>query len=156
LAWSPSGDEVWFTAAARSSPSVPSALRAVTLSGRQRLLAQGTGPLKLEDVSRDGQVLVTERHVQLKLAVLLAGEAKHRDLTWFDQSFVNDLSDDARTVLFTESGAARQSDYTVYLRKVDGSAAVHLGTGRGTSISPDGNWVLSISGEPGSQHSLTL
>jgi serine/threonine protein kinase len=155
LAWSPFGEEVWFTAAARGS-SIPSAVRAVTLSGRQRLLAQGTGSLRLEDVSRDGQVLVTEPNPQLKLAVLLPGEGTQRDLTWFDQSFVNDLSDDGRTVLFTESGSAGEPDYSVYLRKVDGSPAVRLGTGWGAGISPDGNLVLSIPAEPASLRPLTL
>jgi hypothetical protein len=88
--------------------------------------------------------------------VLLADEAKQRDLTLFDQSFINDISDDGRTLLFTESGAAGESDYSIYLRQVDGSPAVRLGTGWGTGISPDGSWVLSIPGEPDSARPVTL
>jgi len=31
----------------------------------------------------------------------------------------------------------------VYLRKTDGSAAVRLGEGRATALSPDGAWVIT-------------
>jgi DNA-binding winged helix-turn-helix (wHTH) protein len=54
LAWSPRGDEVWFTTEAQGRlPQV----RAVDLSGRSRVLGQVPGVLS--DVSRDGGVLIT-------------------------------------------------------------------------------------------------
>ena len=51
LAWSPSGDEIWFTMA---EPGKREALRAVTLSGRQRTLLTVPGSLRLLDTDRDG------------------------------------------------------------------------------------------------------
>src|SRR5205085_2393465 len=55
LAWSPTGDEIWFTMA---EPGKREALRAVTLSGRQRVLLSVPGSLRLLDVDREGRVLL--------------------------------------------------------------------------------------------------
>jgi len=73
------------------------------------------------------------------------GDNSERDLSWLDYSVVRDLSPDGKTIAFSESGEAGGSLFGVYLRGVDGSPAVHLGDGTTESISPDGNWVLSIS-----------
>src|SRR5262249_20657907 len=37
----------------------------------------------------------------------------------------------------------RGSSESIYLRPMDGSAAVHVGDGHGLAISPDGHWILS-------------
>jgi eukaryotic-like serine/threonine-protein kinase len=37
----------------------------------------------------------------------------------------------------------RRHDYTVYIRKTDGSPAIRLGPGRAIALSPDGKWVLA-------------
>src|SRR5436190_1707897 len=34
-------------------------------------------------------------------------------------------------------------DYTVYIRKTDGSPAIRVGPGRAISLSPDGKWVIA-------------
>src|SRR5205823_2860050 len=47
LAWSNKGDEVWYTMA---EPGTREALRAVTLSGRQRTLLSVPGSLRLQDI----------------------------------------------------------------------------------------------------------
>src|SRR5262249_55577893 len=141
LAWSPRGDEVWFTAT-RSGGS--RALYAVSLSGRERLLARVTGSLTLRDVNRDGRVLFTHDSTRLGIFALPPGETKERDLSWFDWSLVRDFSLDGKTVLFDESAEGGGPNYSVYLRKTDGSPAVRLGDGAAMAISPDGKWVISI------------
>jgi Tol biopolymer transport system component len=40
-------------------------------------------------------------------------------------------------------GEAGLAGYSVYVRKLDGSAAVRLGEGTGVAISPDGKWILT-------------
>ena len=60
LSWSPQGDEVWFTGTKVGSDRF---LNAVTLAGVERLLAREPGTLTLQDVARDGRVLLT-RDVQ--------------------------------------------------------------------------------------------
>ena len=57
LAWSPSGNEVWFSGARSDGPPT---IRAVSLSGRERIVERVPAPLKLDDISRDGRVLVTK------------------------------------------------------------------------------------------------
>src|SRR2546430_15468249 len=60
LAWSPVGDEVWFTA---HKGGEAFALHAVTLSGRERLILRMPASLMLHDISRDGHVRSEERRV---------------------------------------------------------------------------------------------
>jgi Tol biopolymer transport system component len=149
LAWSPRGDEIWFTMAA---PGKHEALRAVTLSGRQRALLNVPGTLRLLDVDRAGRVLLAQDSVRTVLTAFLSGDERPRELSWFDWPLLGDLSQDGKTVLFTE----RRGDVLppsvpgrIYLRKTDGSPAVFLGEGDGTALSPDGKWVLALShGQP--------
>jgi Tol biopolymer transport system component len=141
LAWSPRGDEVWFTA---TSAGGARALHAVNLSGRERLLARVTGTLTLHDVAPDGRVLLTHDTTRLGILALAPGETKERDLSWLDWSLVRDLSDDGKTILFDESGEGAGTNYAICLRRTDGSPAVRLGEGAAMSLSPDGKWVISI------------
>jgi serine/threonine protein kinase/Tol biopolymer transport system component len=141
LAWSPRGDEVWFTATRTGGSR---ALYAVSLSGRERLLARVTGSLTLRDVARDGRVLFTHDSARLGIFAQPPGESKERDLSWFDWSVLRDLSADRKTILFDESAEGGGPSYSIYVRKVDGSPAVRLGEGAAMALSPDGKWAISI------------
>ena len=141
LAWSPKGDEVWFTA---TNSGLMRALHAATLSGQTRLIARIPGTLTLQDISRDGRVLVTRDSMRAGILCLAPSGDKERDLSWHDWSIVRDISDDGRTLLFVETGEAGGENYAVYLRQTDGSPAVRLGDGNGSALSPDGNWVLTF------------
>jgi hypothetical protein len=141
LAWSPDGSEVWFTA---TEVGGNRALHAVDPSGRLRVLFRGTGALTLQDVSRDGRVLMTHDLVRLGIVALGSGDPKERDLSWFDWSLLADLSEDGRAVLFSESGEGGGPGYSVFLRGADGSPAVRLGEGQALSLSPDGKRVLAV------------
>ena len=81
LAWSPAGDEVWFTA---SKGGEADALYAVTLSGRERLVLRMTSRLMLHDISRDGRVLLTSYNDSQNIIGQPPGETKERDLSWLD------------------------------------------------------------------------
>lgn len=140
LAWSPAGDEIWFTA---SKAGEATALFAVTLSGTQRVVA--TAPhILLRDVSREGRVLLTCDSESSSIVCAAPGEVKERDLTWLNFVRVNDMSVDGRTLIFVHSGEGSGPNYTSYLRKTDGSPAVKLGEGDARALSPDGKWVLSV------------
>jgi Tol biopolymer transport system component len=142
LAWSPDGDEVWFAASANESSRV---LQAVTLAGRQRVVASAPGDLTLLDISRDGRALLTRGNLSGRLLGLAPGETKERDLSWFDSSIVTDVTADGRVILFREPDRAAGEGYGVYLRKTDGSPAVRLGDGVPQFLSPDGKWALATS-----------
>ena len=141
VAWRPDGREVWFSAA---TIGFNRALHAVTHSGRHRILARGTGGLVLQDVAKDGRVLVTQEKSRQEALVRIDDEPKERDLSWLDWTLAMDLSADGRTVLFDESGEGGGKGYSVYVRKTDGSPAIRLGEGSAQSLSPDGRWVLAI------------
>ncbi len=140
LAWRPDGSEIWFGGL---KPSEKFAIYAVTLSGRERLVRREAGGLFLHDVSRDSRVLLNEYFWYSSLVGFTAGENAERELSWMDQPYVNAISNDGRTVVFDEWGEGRGNTESIYVRAMDGSAAVRLGDGHGLTFSPDGRWVLS-------------
>ena len=81
------------------------------------------------------------------------GETGERDLAWFDGSDLVGMSDDGKTLLMAEGGAAGGQGGSFFLRKSDGSPAVRLGDGRPDDLSPDGKSVIV---EASDRKSLTL
>ena len=144
LAWSPTGDEVWFTA---TQLGIDRALYSVSLSGKRRLVARVPADLTLQDVLSDGRVLLARDNWRRGLIVRTAGDVSERDFTWLDWSYPVTLSADGKTLLFREEGEAGGPSYAVYLRKTDGSPAVRLGDGQSLALSPDGKWALSSRGD---------
>ena len=141
LAWSATGEEVWFSAGRNGV----TALYAVTTSGDERLVFQVPGNLGLHDISRDGRVLVIRGIPYSRMIGFTAGSEKKRDLSWFDWSTSADISSEGKSLLFYEWGLAVGAVPFVYLRKMDGSNdPVRLGRGRALALSPDGKWALAV------------
>ncbi len=147
LAWSASGDEVWFTA---TEAGANRSLWAVTLSGQLRVVTRVPGGLKLHDVARSGRVLLTRESPRVGVLAMLQGDTRERDMSFLDYSFAADLTPDASVLLFDEEGEAGGANYTVFLRKSDRSPVVRLGEGNAMAISPDGKWALSMLPVPNS------
>ena len=129
LAWSPSGNEVWFTAATTSGRQE---LRAVTLDKRQRLIARGPLSMRLLDVARDGRVLVA--YDQSRARAFFRGEkdTSDRELSWLDGPLIQDLSTDGRLVVLNEVGeGAGAEGAQLYIRETSGKAPTKLGPGYG-------------------------
>ncbi len=141
LAWSASGDEVWFTA---QDADGTRALRAVDLRGRHRVVAQAPGRLRLHDISRDGRVLVARDDVRLEAHGVKPGTTEERNLSWLDWSLARDISSDGTRLLMTEYGEAAGATPGIYMRPMDGSPVARLGPGSAMALSPDGQRVLSI------------
>jgi len=140
LAWSPNGKEVWFTGS--DSGSSPLSLFAVSPGGKPRLMSRMAGSLRLQDLTPDGRLLVTHNSWRSALMCLTPGDTAERDLSWFDWSIATDISRDGKTILFSETREGGGEKNSVYLRSIDGSAAVRLGDGYSDSLSPDGKWAL--------------
>jgi len=141
LAWSPKGDEIWFGGA--KSGGEP-ALRAVTLAGQERLVAETPAFMLVKDITRDRRVLLTVTDTRLGISALAPGSKQERDLSWFDASWVYDISADGNTVLFVEVSYGQARNPAIYLRKTDGAQAVRLGDGNRPALSPDGKFVACI------------
>jgi eukaryotic-like serine/threonine-protein kinase len=150
FAWSPTGDEIWFSREDRGVTSVD----AVSLAGRRRRIVSLPGDFLLHDVSREGALLMERSTVDPAMVGLVPGDANERDLTWLDGSVPADISADGRLVLFTETGAGGGPAQSVYLWKADDAQAVRLGEGTALALSPDGRWALAT--VPGSQTALAL
>jgi Tol biopolymer transport system component len=154
LAWSGKGNEVWFTGS-RSGKGGSSALYAVTLAGRERLVFSSPGTLRLHDISADGHyVLLTRGTTRGGIVSLGSNGARERELSWFDYSTVADLSSDGKTLLFYEWGEGVAARPTVFIRGTDGSDAVRLGEGRPLALSPDGQWALAVVDDASTQIAL--
>src|SRR5262249_11372678 len=154
FAWSPTGEEIWFSEADREDRGATT-VGAVSLAGRRRRIASLPGVFYLHDVSREGGLLMERNSWEPAMAGLLSGDANERDLTWLDGSWPPaDISADGRLVLFTESGAGGGPARSVYLWKADDAQAVRLGDGTALALSPDGQWALATI--PGSQTALAL
>jgi Tol biopolymer transport system component len=145
LAWAPNGKEVWFSAVPAGSER---SVYALDFSGKERLIYRAPGGLTLHDISRTGLVILTADKSRMSLAALAPGDTRERSLTWFDWSLLADISPDGKTIIFSETGEAEGTNYSIFLRKTDGSPAIRLGDGGFGSLSPDGQWVVSVVGSP--------
>ncbi len=154
LAWSADGSEVWFTA---TETGLDRDLSAVNMAGGKRLVARMPGTLMLFDIFHDGRILLGRASWRRELMGTVADGSKDRDLSWLDYSYPADLSSDGKTVLFDEEGVGggarygktQELTYSVYIRSIDGSAAVRLGEGSAEALSPDQKWVIAqIPGSP--------
>jgi Tol biopolymer transport system component len=146
LAWSPDGTEIWF-GANESGWSV--SLYAVSRTGKVRVVMRLPSLIRLQDVARDGRVLVTLSMARATLHVMRPGDSREQDLSWHESSFAKDLTPDGKTLLFDEG--AEGYFHAIYVRPMDGSPAKHIGEGRAMAISPDGRWALTSVKDRGSE-----
>jgi Tol biopolymer transport system component len=139
FAWEPGGKELWITTFDRGGAAD---LSRVSLDGTIRSVTNLTGYYQVQDVSRDGKLLLQRFEPRREIVALRDGELRERNLTWFNWSYPCDISADGELVLFEEQNVGPR--YQLYSRKTDGSDAVRLGESRCLCISPDGRWVLTV------------
>ncbi len=159
LAWSPDGQEIWFTA---SELGLFHYITAVTLSGKPRLVTRVPGSLVMFDIWHDGRVLLARADRRREAMGMAPDASKERDLSWLDYSYPADLSADGKTLLFDEEGIGggvqygevQDLTYAVYVRNTDGTPAVRLGEGGAAALSPDQKWAIIAT--PGSPAQLRL
>jgi len=151
LAWRPDGKEIWFTAVQKGNNLN---LMAVNLSGKVRTLLALPVGLILQDISSDGDVLVTLKSQRLAMSFGSLGGKQDVDLSWHDWNSARDISRDGQFVLFEDASEAAGPSYSVVVRKVDGTLPVRLGEGSAGGISPDEKWAASTSTSKAAQVTL--
>jgi hypothetical protein len=144
LAWAPDDSEVWFT----GGQGPRNLLSAVSLEGKAREIYRSFSILRLEDVSGDGQVLISNQLERWELVYAVERASSQTLLSWSDYNSVSALSGDGK-ILFTvplaaPAGETLNSAFAM-LRTTDGAPAQSLGEGYGLDLSPDGRWALVIS-----------
>jgi Tol biopolymer transport system component len=139
VAWSPRGDEIWFSAV---KSGVFRVLYAATLSGKVRTLLSAPGNVDLQDVLPDGRVLIADRSDRRILMVSSEDHPEPRDFTWMDWAYGQRFSSDGKQLLF---GDQHSGDlYGSFLRNLDGSPAVRLGDGNPSDLSVDGKFAVTV------------
>ena len=120
-------------------------LHSTTLAGRVRERIRVPGSLTLQDISRDGRLLVTRDTVRTEIVALPPGGVEGA------RSHLARLSDPRRHLRRREEDSLLRDrergggpGYSVYLRSTDGSPAVRLGEGLAQDLSADGEWALAI------------
>ena len=139
IAWSPKGDEVWFTA---TNNGTAEDLYGVSLSGKVRAIANVPGGMWLQDI-RNGVALTITHQTRLGIRGMGPGAKEEKELGWLGWAELRDISRDGNKVLFEEEGDGGGPNYTVFLRNMDGTPPVRIGEGVAQAISPDGKWVIT-------------
>ncbi len=151
LAWKPDGSEILFTG---TRVGVARSVYAVTLSGRERLVARSAGYLTLHDVARDGRILLVQENGTAVITGLPPHGTREMDLSWLDFSVARGMSSDGELILFDETGEGGGANGAVYIRNTDGSPATRLGDGVGDALSPDKKWAITSPPKPQGQYML--
>jgi Tol biopolymer transport system component len=142
LAWSPLGNEIWFSA---SGTGQQYCIHAVDLSGKERTAHCGAAPTVIQDFAASGRALVMAEQSRISMAAIEHGSNEEKDLTWLDFAYNPRLSADGSQILFTDQTGQSGSQYNVYVRKRDGSPAVRIGeNGFGSDITADGKLALMV------------
>jgi DNA-binding winged helix-turn-helix (wHTH) protein len=140
LAWSPRGNEVWFSA---TEAGLQRRIYAVDLVGHLRQSFSAPGGVTLQDIAPDGRLLLTRDEQRSGIVGSTPGATRERDLSWLDWSLPIGLSPDGSEMVFDEQGDQGGPTYTVAIRDLRGSPPVPLGGGMAGGFSPDGKWVAA-------------
>jgi len=138
VAWTRNAEEVL---AGLARPGELASVWALRKGRAPRLVYRGTGNLQIDDVDRDGRMLVSERDWGQEL-VVAPPDGPARAIEWLDWASVSGISDDGKKILSFESGVGASPNLLVVLRNLDQRAPTQLGIGRSLALTPDGSQAL--------------
>ncbi len=142
LTWTPDDKEIWFSANQESSGILYST-HAVTMDKKDRVVLNSPVNVRVQDIAKDGRVLLATENYRIDSAMGDIATGATRDLTWVDNAWGQVISNDGKWMVFSTQEPGGTTNYSVFLRKSDGSPAVKLGEGDDIAISPDDKWVVS-------------
>jgi hypothetical protein len=116
---------------------------AVTLNGHARQVANVPGNMDLEDIGKNGSVLIARGIERMNMMMGNFKEHSERDISWLDWSKPSAVSDDGKMVLVDESVEGGGKGYGSYVYRTDTRSAERLGDGCALDISEDGRWALT-------------
>ncbi len=144
VAWWPDGKGIFYSAAGGGGTGVVSfALRELDRSGRNGWALSGPGDLTVQDVSREGRVLLTDDRQIERVVGRGPGAAEETDMGVRNWSQRPVLSGDGRYLAYSDAGSMGGTDYSLLWRKSDGSPLVRLGAGTPMAVARGDGLVLA-------------
>ena len=105
----------------------------------------GAGTMLIQDVARDGRLLVMRDDFRRSIRALVPGEPPEREFPWLDAAFYGSLSRDGKFLLFGDESENAGANYGVALRNIRSAKVVRLGEGfTAGPLSPDGKWAPAL------------
>ncbi|MGA7927177.1 MAG: protein kinase [Candidatus Sulfotelmatobacter sp.] len=144
LAWWPSGDEIWFTAAAVESATPGRPICAVNLRGKFRVVASAPVYLQLQDIAPEGRVLLSTVTVSTTVGTGETKSGRLHELSGIVHRWISGVSADGGMLLVNGFDTNKNNSYQLYLQSADDSPPVLLGEGSGAGLSPDGQWAVAV------------
>ena len=133
IAWSPDGSRLWFSLPSEQGQTSIHSKDPARPGDPPRVEWHAPGSFMLQDISRDGRLLVRRDDMQGGSVVFRDGITEPLDLSWLDQSNAIDIAPASGTVLINDGPG-------MYLRNVDGSPALHLGDSLAARCRRMGAW----------------
>ena len=144
LAWSADGREIWYGGANAESNWPIKAIDPDVREPRDgRTVWYVPTDLLLLDIDASGRVLLTGNEAIGLTVGSTTVDSRDRRIDMTGWTVPGRVSRDGRTLLVSYQDGT-DPDYSVLIRRTDGSAPVKIGRGRAQDLSPDGKWALSI------------
>ncbi|HSP18440.1 MAG TPA: protein kinase, partial [Myxococcaceae bacterium] len=138
--WAPDGKSIYFSASEKGSKL---GIWEVTLTGRERALVSTFDGMLLNDVARDGRLLVNRFTSTQRVAAHRRTDDLEHDLSGLASAHLTDISEDGEWVAIENSDPSPGPEYKSYLRRTDGTSPILLGEGTCPRLSLDGKYVVT-------------
>jgi DNA-binding winged helix-turn-helix (wHTH) protein/Tol biopolymer transport system component len=137
LVWAPAGDRLVF-GAREAGIGGGRALFIVGLDAKPALLRRETGNLTAQDITKDGQLLLTRDVKGDEVFGHFGANEKDRSLVWRSVCLPTSLSDDGKYLLLSVQGEMTGRGYQIFLSSTaQGGPPVLLGEGMPAALSPN-------------------
>jgi hypothetical protein len=154
ICWTPKGDQIWFRS---FDPSEPGTVYAVDLHGKRRVAGILPSSVRLYDINRNGDALLSTGSSQVGILGMAPGAAGERDLSCLDSGRLAGISNDGQVIAANIAGESGGPSGSIYMRRTDGSPAFRVADGHAFRLSPDGNWLSGVAlNNDGSRRFLLL
>jgi Tol biopolymer transport system component len=144
LAWSPSGEEIWFSAVAVESGTHSRPICAVNLQGKFRVVAGAPIYLQLQDIAADGRVLLTTVTTTTSVGTGETKSGRVHELSGVVHRWISGISADGSVILVNGFDTNKNNSYQLYLQSAEDAPPVLLGEGGGAGFSPDSKWAIAV------------
>jgi Tol biopolymer transport system component len=151
LCWSPDGREVWFTNGDEIRGGV---LLKVSPGDAPRVVLRSPTLLRLQDMSKDGHVLLLSDETRATVAGELAGDTSERIYSFWDNDQVSGISQDGTLFVGSNASVVVNGEYAVFFRRRD-APPVQLAMGLAAGLTPDGKFAFTTN-LTGSHATLTV